>query len=186
MNEIWTCNLHAQLLTGDNRIFLPWRHSPRGPRTPPYRGFTITLSYTHHTRQDSSGREIGPSQRPLLDYTHNTHKTETSKPPSGIRTHNPRKRGIAEPRLRPRDHWDRQTTELLGVKTRVSSRLSTTHSKFCLLIRYSNFPATVVESIAKKSLKSAFLLKLYFLFRPVFNINCEIIIRDIYFNFREP
>jgi hypothetical protein len=37
-----------------------------------------------------------------------------------------------------------------------------------------------------KSLKSAFLLKFYFLFRPVFNINCEIIIRDIYFNFREP
>jgi hypothetical protein len=27
--------------------------------------------------------------------------------PCGIRTHNPSKRAAADPRLRPRDHWDR-------------------------------------------------------------------------------
>jgi hypothetical protein len=27
-------------------------------------------------------------------------------PPGGIRTHNPSKRAAAEPRLRPRGHWD--------------------------------------------------------------------------------
>ena len=28
-------------------------------------------------------------------------------PPGEIRTHNPNKRGAADPRLRPRGHWDR-------------------------------------------------------------------------------
>jgi hypothetical protein len=28
--------------------------------------------------------------------------------PGGIRTHNPSKRAAADPRLRPRSHWDRQ------------------------------------------------------------------------------
>jgi len=29
----------------------------------------ITLNYTHHTRYNSSGRGIGPSQKPLLPDT---------------------------------------------------------------------------------------------------------------------
>jgi hypothetical protein len=48
--------------------------APSGPGTPNYRGFTITLRHT----QDSSGRVISPTQRPLT--THNTHNTQTSIP----------------------------------------------------------------------------------------------------------
>jgi hypothetical protein len=36
-----------------------------GPRPPNCWGFEVTHTYTHHTRYDSSGRRIGPSQRPL-------------------------------------------------------------------------------------------------------------------------
>jgi len=39
-------------------------------------------STTHHTRQDSSGRVISSSQRPLPDYTQ--HSQQTSMPPVGF------------------------------------------------------------------------------------------------------
>jgi len=42
-------------------FFTMTQQSPSGPRPPHYRGFRITLSYTHHTRKDSSGREISPT-----------------------------------------------------------------------------------------------------------------------------
>ena len=42
---------------------------------------------TRHRRQDSSGRVISSSQRPLPDNTHNTHNTNIHAP-GGIRTHN--------------------------------------------------------------------------------------------------
>jgi len=38
---------------------------------------------THHTRQDSSGRVISPTQRIILDNTH-THTRQTSMPPAGF------------------------------------------------------------------------------------------------------
>jgi len=41
----------------------------------------LSLSHTH-TRYDSSGREIGPSLRPLT--THNIHHKETSMSPAGF------------------------------------------------------------------------------------------------------
>jgi len=37
---------------------------------------------THHTRQDSSGRVISPTQRPLPDNTQ--HSQQTSMPPEGF------------------------------------------------------------------------------------------------------
>jgi hypothetical protein len=45
--------------------------------------FTWSYSYTHHSWQDSSGRGIGPSQRPLPDNTNN-HKRQKSIPPVGF------------------------------------------------------------------------------------------------------
>ena len=39
---------------------------------------------THHTRQDSSGPVISPTQRPLPEKTHNTHKRQTFLPPAGF------------------------------------------------------------------------------------------------------
>ena len=61
---------------------------------------------THHSRQDSSGRVISSSQRPLPDNTQHSQQTDIHAP-GGIRTHNPSKRAAADLRLRPRGHWGR-------------------------------------------------------------------------------
>lgn len=45
-------------------------------------------------------------QRPLRDKTQQLKETNTSF--RRIRTGNPRNRGAADPRLRPRGHWDQQ------------------------------------------------------------------------------
>ena len=93
------------------------REPPSGPGPPHYRGSAVTLSYTHHTRQFSSGRGIGPSQRLLPDNIQNS--KETSLSPSRIRTRNPSERAVADPRLRPRGHRDRLhlRTAALGCQT---------------------------------------------------------------------
>jgi len=85
--------------------------APCGPRPPHYGGFMIILSYTHHTRWNSSGRVINPTQRPLPDTQHS--QEAVIHAPGGIRTHSPSKRAAAHPRLRPRGHWDRRTPSLL-------------------------------------------------------------------------
>ena len=69
-------------------------------------GFTIIFSQTHLTRQDSSRRKISPTKRPLLDNTQNSQET-SFRGSGGIRTCSPSKRAGADPRLRPRGHWDR-------------------------------------------------------------------------------
>ena len=56
---------------------------------------------THHTRYDSSGRMISPSQRPLPDNTQQSQQTDTYAL-GGIRTRNPSRRATADPLLRPR------------------------------------------------------------------------------------
>jgi len=45
---------------------------------------SILHTTTHYSRQDSSGRVISSSQRPLPDNTHNTHNRHTSMPPVGF------------------------------------------------------------------------------------------------------
>jgi hypothetical protein len=54
-----------------------------GPAAPHYRGFKITLRWTHHPRLDSSGRVIS-SMRKLYLKTHNTHKREISMSLAGF------------------------------------------------------------------------------------------------------
>jgi hypothetical protein len=49
------------------------------------------------------------SQRPLPDNTQHSQETDIHAL-VGIRTHNPSKRAAADPRLRPRGHWDRPLT----------------------------------------------------------------------------
>jgi hypothetical protein len=71
-------------------LSLHGERAPSRPRPPHYRGSAVTLSYTHHTRQDSSRRVIGPSQRLLPDNTQ--YSKETSMSPSGIRTRVPSER----------------------------------------------------------------------------------------------
>ena len=62
---------------------------------------------THtYTRQDFSGRGIGPSQRPLSDNTQHSLVTDIHGP-GGIRTRNSSQRAPAALRLRPRGRCDR-------------------------------------------------------------------------------
>jgi hypothetical protein len=61
---------------------------------------------THHSQQDSSGRVIRSSQRPLPNNTQ--HSQQTFMPPGGFRTHSLSRRAAANLRLRPRGQWDRK------------------------------------------------------------------------------
>ena len=88
-------------------ICLPWRSSHSWSRPPHYRGFTITLSHTHHTRKESSGRVIRLTQAPLPDNTQHTTLTKADiHAPDGIQNHIPSKQAAADTRLRLRGHWD--------------------------------------------------------------------------------
>jgi len=61
-----------------------------------------TRTHTHtHTHTHTVGL-LWTTDRPSADTSTWQHAT-----PSGIRTRNPRKRSVADPRLRPRGHWDR-------------------------------------------------------------------------------
>ena len=62
---------------------------------------------THYIRQDSSGRVISSSQRPLPDNTQHPQRTYIHAT-GGIRTHNFGRRAAADLRRRPRGHLDRQ------------------------------------------------------------------------------
>ena len=61
---------------------------------------------THHSRLNSSGRVINPSQRPLPDNTQHSQQTNIHAP-GGIRTQDLSRRAAADLRLRPRGDWDR-------------------------------------------------------------------------------
>ena len=80
-------------------FFVHGATAPSGPGPAIYRGFTITL--THHTRLDSSGRMIWPTQIPLPDNTQHSQETDIHAP-GRVRTRNPGKQAVADPRLRPR------------------------------------------------------------------------------------
>jgi hypothetical protein len=85
-------------------FFLLWLTAPWGPRPPHYRGFTITLRHTTLGRTPLD--EWSARHRDLYLTTHNKHNTNIHAT-GGIRTRNPSKRTAADPRLRPRGHWDR-------------------------------------------------------------------------------
>jgi hypothetical protein len=81
-----------------------WCNSPSGPEPSRYRGFKITSDAPQSV--GLSGRVISPSQRHLPDNKQHSQQT-TIYVPYRVRTLNPSKRTTADPRLRPRDHWDR-------------------------------------------------------------------------------
>ena len=66
----------------------------------------IDRTQRHHARQEVSARVIGLTQRPLPDNAHHSQQKDIHVP-GRIRMRNTSKRAAAEPRLRPRDHWDR-------------------------------------------------------------------------------
>ena len=64
---------------------------------------------THHSQYDSSGREMGPSQRQHTTLTTNIHA------PGRIRTRGPRKRVARDPRLRQLGHWNRKNENIFPI-----------------------------------------------------------------------
>jgi hypothetical protein len=82
--------------------------------------FEVSWSHTttHHSRQDSSGRVINPSQRPLPDNTQHSQQTNIHAL-GGIRTHNLSRRAAEDLRLRPRDHWGRPLCGVIALKEAV-------------------------------------------------------------------
>ena len=78
--------------------------APSGPG-PPHYWISISHTPTHHSRQDSSGRVISPSRRPLPDITQHSQQTNVHAR-GGIRTHNLSRRAAGDLRLRPRGQWD--------------------------------------------------------------------------------
>ena len=73
---------------------------------PDSRSFTITLRHTTVGRTPLDRRSA--HRRNLYLTTHNTHNRQTSMSSGKIRTHNLIRRATADPRLRPRGHWDRR------------------------------------------------------------------------------
>jgi hypothetical protein len=65
---------------------------------------------TRHSQQDSSGRVISSSQRPLPDNTQQTNIHALG----GIRIHDRSRRAAVDLRLRPRGHWDRQLLRVMA------------------------------------------------------------------------
>ena len=87
-------------------LLLPFHGAtaPSGPRPPHYRGFTIVLRRTTLVK---TPLEEWPTRHRDLYLTNTQLSQETEiYVPGGIRTRNPNKRATADPRLRPRDHWD--------------------------------------------------------------------------------
>ena len=96
----------------DARAFLhphrvPVELRPDSRSWTPLTGLLDHTYWTHHTRQDSSGRLISSKHRPLPDNLQAWQQTNIHAP-GGIRTHNPSNTAAADPRLPLRGHWDRQ------------------------------------------------------------------------------
>jgi len=66
----------------------------------------VSRSQTQQAWQDSPGRVIGPTQRPVPDNTQHSQKTNIHDS-GGFRTRNSSKRVAADPQLRLRGNWDR-------------------------------------------------------------------------------
>ena len=71
---------------------------------------------THYSRQDSSGRVVNPSQRPLPNNTQHSQQTNIHAH-GGIRNHILSRRAAVDLRLRPRGHWERRTHEIQQEKS---------------------------------------------------------------------
>ena len=67
---------------------------------------SISHTTTHHSRQDSSGQVVSPSQRPLPDNRQHSQQTDIHAP-GVIRTHDFSRRATVDLCLRPRSQWDR-------------------------------------------------------------------------------
>jgi len=93
-----------------NIFFLPWRNSPSGAKA-------SCLPRIHDHTQDTPHSvgllwTSGQPEAETSTWQHTTLTRDRHPSPDGIRTHNPSKRAAADPRLRPRSHWNRSHLSL--------------------------------------------------------------------------
>jgi len=92
-----------------------------GATAPHWAGASSFMSFLDHTdhtqRRTTVGRtplgEWSARRRDLYLTTHDTHSRQTSMPPGGIRTHTLSSEQPADPRIKPRCHWDRRSSYYL-------------------------------------------------------------------------
>jgi hypothetical protein len=93
-------------------------HTHTHTHTHVIKSFIRLWNYTHiliiehnlkitHTRQDTSGRGIGPWQRPMYLYSTQCSQETNAHAPGRIRTRNLSKRAVADLHLRPCGHRDK-------------------------------------------------------------------------------
>jgi hypothetical protein len=80
--RIWNLLISRCLVCRTNYLFLPWRNSPSGPRSPHCQGFTITLRHT--TLVMTPLDEWLAWCRDFYLTTNNTHNRQTSMPQAGF------------------------------------------------------------------------------------------------------
>jgi len=106
-NLLVILNILVNTTVEKNTFFLPWRNSPPGGQ-----GLLIVQDSLSHSDTTNSVGPLWTSDQPDAETStlteHNIHKRQKSLPPGRIRTHDPSKRAAADPRLRPRGHWDRR------------------------------------------------------------------------------
>jgi hypothetical protein len=143
--QIWYTLLTLSLLFTYHVVccLFSWRYNPSWLYFhSPVAGFSLLVfevSWSHtttrHNREDSSGRVINPSQRPLPDDTQHSQQINIYTP-GGIRTYNLSRRAAANLRLRPRGHWEWHTyheelqiREQEDYKSRLNNRVQTERPK---------------------------------------------------------
>ena len=96
----------------------------------PVVGFTLLIlevsrshTTTCHSRQESPGRVINPSQRPLPDNIQHSQQTNIHHAPAEIRTHILSAQAAVDPRLRPRGYCDRQYMYSTDIKNLLQTKL---------------------------------------------------------------
>ena len=106
---------------------------------------------THHSRQDSSGRVISASQRPLPDKTQHSQQTDFHAS-GGIRTHDLSRRAAVNLRLRPRGHWDWHYSyqsplfELIKYKIVVFDEVNISFH-FNIILKHKGVPSTKIVGV---------------------------------------
>ena len=100
--------LLTTLIIAGLHFFLSWRDNPLVSLGLLIHEVCFSRSHTttHYSRQDSSGRVISSSQRPLSDKTQHSQQRDIHAL-GGIRTQDLSRRAAVDLCLRSRDHWDR-------------------------------------------------------------------------------
>jgi hypothetical protein len=100
---------------GEQYFFFQWRNSPQRARA-------SSLSGLHdHTQTHITAGLLWTSDRPVAGtstWQHTALIRDDIHAPGGIRTRNSRKRGTADPRLRPHGHWG-SAARVLGSVIRI-------------------------------------------------------------------